>query len=128
MLPNGLGAIVVNRGSGTLTILAAVPTTAVAPEPPKPITEVELAIYPTPSNGAATLAYALPTRGTVTLEIYDVQGRLVRQLVNEMVPAGRHTVTWTGEDRAGGRAATGVYLARLRAGGRELHKRIVWLR
>jgi hypothetical protein len=52
----------------------------------------------------------------------------MQRLVDGVVPAGRHSTSWTGIDRSGARAGAGIYLVRLRAGGRELHKRIVWLR
>ena len=48
--------------------------------------------------------------------IVDLQGRLVRSLVAEHRPAGPNSAAWNGLDDRGRRAASGVYLARLRAG------------
>jgi hypothetical protein len=68
---------------------------------------------PNPFNPATTIAYELPAQGTVTLRIYDVGGKLVRNLVDAVQPEGRHTITWSGVDDAGRRAVSGVYLYRL---------------
>jgi hypothetical protein len=48
--------------------------------------------YPNPSGGVTTIGYSLPARAHVTLSLYDMQGRLVRQLVDKLIDAGSHTV------------------------------------
>jgi flagellar hook assembly protein FlgD len=49
----------------------------------------------------------------VQLHIFDVQGRLVRSLIDEVRAEGAHTVTWDGQTDRGGRAASGTYIYRL---------------
>jgi len=71
---------------------------------------------PNPFNPATTIAFALPGNEHVRLAIYAVDGRLVRTLVNGDLGAGRHEVTWRGDDDAGRRVATGAYFYALRAG------------
>jgi flagellar hook assembly protein FlgD len=51
----------------------------------------------------------------VVLSIYDVSGRLVRNLVNGAVPAGHHVVTWDACDESGRRVTSGVYFYRMTA-------------
>ena len=71
---------------------------------------------PNPFGSATSIDYAVPAGGAdVRLSVYDVSGRLVRTLVNEPRPAGRHTATWDGRDRGGQRAAAGVYFYRMQA-------------
>jgi len=73
---------------------------------------------PNPFNPTTTLTCALPGTGPVRLRIYDVGGRLVRQLIaDETLPAGRHDVVWNGRDDSGRAVASGSYYARLEAGG-----------
>ena len=72
--------------------------------------------YPNPFNPSTTIAFRLAATGPVELGIYDLQGRLVRQLVAETLSAGSHDVVWDGRDRAGRVTGSGVYLYRLRAG------------
>jgi predicted GH43/DUF377 family glycosyl hydrolase len=68
---------------------------------------------PNPFNPATKIAYEVPGRGRVTLRVYDVNGKLVRELVDDEQPAGPHAVTWNGQDSAGRRVVSGVYLYRL---------------
>jgi hypothetical protein len=67
--------------------------------------------YPNPFNPSTTIRYSLPDASHVTLNIYDITGRLVEQLVNQNTPAGYHTVTW---DASG--YSSGIYFARMQAG------------
>lgn len=67
---------------------------------------------PNPFNPQTTLHYDLPAAGRVRLAVYDVRGRLVRELVNGERPAGRHTVALDARD-----LPSGVYLVRLTAPG-----------
>jgi len=69
---------------------------------------------PNPFNPATSIRFDVPSvSGVVTLRIYDVNGRLVRTLVNGALPAGRKTVGWEGLNDAGSPAATGMYFYRL---------------
>ncbi|MCB1184874.1 carboxypeptidase regulatory-like domain-containing protein [bacterium] len=82
-----------------------------------PVTRVALGRnHPNPFNPRTSLRFSLPARQEVSLKVYDVNGRLVRTLVAEMRDAGVHTVVWNGEDDRGGRAASGLYFARLVSG------------
>jgi hypothetical protein len=59
--------------------------------------------------------WTLPAASQTRLRLYDVTGRLVATLVDGPLPAGRHHAVWSGHDRSGRTAATGVYFARLEA-------------
>lgn len=64
----------------------------------------------------------------MTLDIYGVQGRVVRRLVSEHLPRGAHEVNWNGSDDGGHAVSTGVYFVRLVAGEKVLTRRIVLLK
>ena len=72
---------------------------------------------PNPFNPQTSVSFNLPRDGRASLEVYDVSGRLVRTLVDGNLPAGDHSVTWSGDDDDGRGVATGTYLLRLRQGG-----------
>lgn len=72
---------------------------------------------PNPLNPATVIAFSVPRDGAVRLQVFDLQGRVVRTLVDGMRPAGRHEVSWDGRDERGGQAASGTYLYRLVAAG-----------
>jgi len=69
--------------------------------------------FPNPFNPSTVIRFSLPGAGPVSLSIYDVNGRIVRTLVDETLRAGQHEVTWDGRDAAGHEVASGVYLVRL---------------
>jgi flagellar hook assembly protein FlgD len=52
----------------------------------------------------------------VNLAVYDLQGRLVRQLLESSPGGGSHSVVWDGLDSHGARVASGIYLYRLTSG------------
>jgi flagellar hook assembly protein FlgD len=65
----------------------------------------------------------------VSAQIYDVTGRLVKTLHEEqMVQPGSHSLSWDGTTSLGGRAASGVYLLKLRAGEAQFVERVVLIR
>jgi hypothetical protein len=68
-------------------------------------------VSPNPFNPVTTISFSLPEAARVTLNVYDVTGRQVAQLVNGLTDAGAHQVTFDGSN-----LASGVYLYRLTAG------------
>jgi hypothetical protein len=91
-------------------------------------TALSMSNYPNPFNPATTIEYALPGTADVTLGVYDSAGRLVVVLESGVRSAGTHQVDWDGHDATGGRAASGVYFYRLRAGDHSLTKKLVLLK
>jgi len=77
---------------------------------------LSLACAPNPSARGTTLHYTLPRRSTVSLEVYDVRGRLVRALQSGSFAAGDHEAYWDGRAMSGTRAGAGVYFVRLATG------------
>jgi hypothetical protein len=73
--------------------------------------------YPNPFNPTTNFDFTLPLDKQVSVKIYDVNGRLVRTLVNnELRSAGTHTVSWDGRDAAGQMVASGNYIYTLEYG------------
>jgi M6 family metalloprotease-like protein len=83
--------------------------------------------YPNPFNPTTTISFSLPGAAHVDLSIYDVEGRLVRTLIEENLPGGARTVAWEGRDWKGNRVGSGMYFYRLKAGKRELVRKMVFL-
>ena len=70
--------------------------------------------YPNPFNPLTMINFELANTTMVELRIYDLQGRLVKVLVDsEPMVAGSHEMAWDGRDTRGGGVAAGVYLYRL---------------
>ncbi len=72
---------------------------------------------PNPFNPRTIISFELARTGPVSLNIYDLRGRLVRTLVDSDLPAGYHDVTWDGLDRSGKMSASGVYFTKLETDG-----------
>ncbi len=101
-------------------------STEVGRQPAIPET-YSLAAFPNPFNSQVTIQYQLSGRGTVRLEICNLQGRALCTLVDGLQNSGPHTVQWDG--RSGGRpAASGIYLIRLRTHAGKEVRRIVLAR
>jgi len=84
--------------------------------------------FPNPFNPTTGIEFGLSARMAVTLRIYDAAGRLVRTLVDETMPAGKHVKMWDGRTSAGAEAASGIYFYRLEAGTFWQTKKMVLLR
>ncbi len=84
--------------------------------------------WPNPFNPTTTLSFRLDAGGPVTLRVYDLQGRLVRTLVDTHLTAGRHQTRWDGRDHDGRSVPAGVYLARLEDGWRWRSRQLVLLK
>jgi hypothetical protein len=69
--------------------------------------------FPNPCGSKTTIPYALPTPSRVSVEIYDLRGQRVRQIVHEAKEAGYYAVTWDGRNDAGRRAGSGTYICRM---------------
>lgn len=86
--------------------------------------------YPNPFNPRTTIRFDLPQESTVTLNIYDVSGRLIRQLIapdQEQIP-GRYSVVWDGTDERGQHVRSGMYLYVLQTGTFQDVKRMILLK
>jgi hypothetical protein len=85
-------------------------------------------VHPNPFNPQTTISYDLASPAAVDLGIYNLKGALVRRLVSESMPAGRHQAVWNGQDDSGARVASGVYLARFIAGGHRDVEKVVMVK
>jgi hypothetical protein len=71
---------------------------------------------PNPFAASTDIAFSMPEAAHVRMTVYNVQGQMVRVLRDGRLPAGRHAVTWQGDDLVGRRLAAGVYFCRLDIG------------
>ncbi len=86
---------------------------------------------PNPFNPATAISYSVPDQvatAHVAIRVYDIRGRLVRVLVNEVKSAGRYTVFWDGTDQSGRKVASGVYICRMKADGSVFTRKMVLLK
>lgn len=89
-------------------------TAAPLPAPPPPAEARLDQNAPNPFNPTTRIRYQVTKNERVFIAVYDLRGRLVRTLVNRVVPGGvERSVTWNGLDRFGMRVPSGVYYYRM---------------
>ena len=79
--------------------------------------------YPNPFNPGTNIGFQVTGHGFVSLKVYDVLGREVATLVNEVMEPGRYEKTWDGSA-----AGSGVYFYRLRSANATITKRMLLIR
>lgn len=84
--------------------------------------------YPNPFNPATTIDFDLPASSFVSLRIYNVNGELVRTVVENEMTAGRKSKRWNGRDADGRAVASGVYFYRINAGEFEKTRKMILMR
>ncbi len=72
--------------------------------------------YPNPVSSRTTINYSIGSNVNVNLNVYDITGREVRNLVNTMQTPGTYKIQWDGRDNRGELVSNGTYFYRLIAG------------
>ncbi len=89
----------------------SIPVIPFAPHP-SPAAGV-LGVAPNPMANSCTFAFELASPGSTTVRVFDVSGRLVRTLLDEQLPLGRHSAVWDARGDHGQVVANGVYFYRI---------------
>jgi len=92
--------------------------------------------YPNPFNPTTAISYQLPALSgvegsvvsDVSLKVYDLLGREVATVVNEVGTPGKHTAVWNGKNDRGETVSSGIYLYQLRAGSSVMTRKMVLLK
>lgn len=77
--------------------------------------QLHLANYPNPFNASTNILYSLPQAGHHTLRIFDLEGRMVKELISGYAPMGENSLTWNGLDALGHPVPSGIYLCRIQS-------------
>jgi len=80
----------------------------------KPLGVVLHPNYPNPFNPSTTISFDVRKSADVRIDIYNIKGQKVRDLVNGFYNAGKHSVVWNGLDDTGIDVSSGVYFYRIR--------------
>lgn len=84
--------------------------------------------YPNPFNPVTNISYSIKEKGTVTIDIYNIKGRLVKNLVNDVKSAGSHKETWTGINNAGQEVGSGIYFYKMRTNTTSATKKMILMK
>lgn len=84
--------------------------------------------YPNPFNPVTTIRYHLPVESKVKIVVYDLTGREVATLINDLQSGGFHTIHWNGTDATGNQVATGMYFYRLITADKSITRKMILLK
>ncbi|RKY90738.1 MAG: hypothetical protein DRQ13_12240, partial [Ignavibacteriae bacterium] len=117
-----------SRGGGRtlITSVEADDTKSFIPE-----SEILINNYPNPFNPNTIIAFTIPydlTNSFTELKIYNLQGRLIKTLVNEVLPAGNYLSKWDGKNENGNQVASGVYIYNLKIAHRQKSGKMTLMR
>lgn len=120
-----------SSGSNSLAIYTLGITTSPVDKASNEVLPGQIALeqnYPNPFNPITTIEYSIPTPGAVTVQVFDVTGRLVKTLISESQTAGKHTTQWNGSDESGCRVSSGAYFYVVRDGNTALARKMIVLK
>jgi hypothetical protein len=136
LVADGARALLLRPGAATIVAVEE------GPAPPRAV-PLAVSVTPNPMGSSAEIrvfdasarvgAVGAPGAGAVEVEIFDVQGRLVRRIRGASAAAGGSSVSlvrlrWDGRDDRGRRLGSGRYWLRVRAGAREAARSVLILR
>jgi hypothetical protein len=84
--------------------------------------------YPNPFNPSTTIEFTIEKTNNVALNIYNIQGELVRSLINGQLQPNSYSYSWDGRDTAGASVSSGVYIYTLINGAERQSKRMILLK
>ena len=90
------------------------------------VTPIEFALeqnYPNPFNPVTTISYSIPELSNVQVIIYDITGRKIDVLVDNLQQAGHYNIQWNGQN-----TASGMYFLKLVHGGKTQIRKMMLLK
>jgi hypothetical protein len=69
--------------------------------------------YPNPFNPTTTIQFNLNKASNVKVDIFNVEGKLINQIVNNYKKAGTHKISWDGTNSKGEKVSSGTYFYRI---------------
>ncbi len=95
---------------------------------PQDIEQVEiisLSNYPNPFNPETTISFNLTESANVYLDIYNIQGQLVKRLISDNLEKGNHQVVWKGKNQRNQQVTSGIYFYKLHTNNSHLIRKML---
>jgi hypothetical protein len=90
--------------------------------------QLNIQVYPNPFNNRCTFEVYLQKKSVVEIVIYDMLGRVVRNIYQDPLDAGVHRLVWDGKDDRGQEMSSGMYIYQLIAGKKQLNGKLLMLK
>lgn len=90
--------------------------------------EFKIMSYPNPFNSVVKLYYSLPEAGHVTIQILNIRGRMVKEILNQFKGKGHHQTVWNGTDDHYRKVTSGLFFYEMKFNGKRLIKKMQLLK
>ncbi|RLF43746.1 MAG: hypothetical protein DRN09_04305, partial [Thermoplasmata archaeon] len=94
----------------------------------KPSEPILTDFAPNPFNAKSVMTIWLGSEAHVQADVYDISGKLIRTIENNMLPGGYHKLIWDGTDDEGKTMPSGVYMVRISIGKKHYIKKLILAR
>jgi hypothetical protein len=84
--------------------------------------------YPNPFNPSTTIEFYLPKTQNVEISIYSITGKRIKNLVNESMKMGYHTINWNATNDNGNIVSSGSYLYLVKSDGKIFTKKMLYIK
>jgi hypothetical protein len=81
--------------------------------------------YPNPFNPTTSIQYTIPSSGEVLVNIFNIQGRLIRTLFQSFQNAGNHSIVWDSRNNDGNLVSSGTYFCQVSFKNNSLVKKLL---
>lgn len=81
--------------------------------------------FPNPFSNSTTISFSLSQSQKVSIQIFDMDGKLIKTITNAEMQAGAHQFTWNAKDEKGNAISAGIYYLKLTAGSYAETKKII---
>ena len=82
-------------------------------------------IFPNPFHMETTISFLLEEKAFISIDIYNIHGKLLNRLENSFFDTGNYSLTWNGTDETGRRMPAGIYVFRFNVGSNSYNRRVV---
>ncbi|MCK4700400.1 MAG: T9SS type A sorting domain-containing protein, partial [Bacteroidales bacterium] len=82
-------------------------------------------IFPNPFNMETTISFLLEEKAFISIDIYNIHGKLLNRIENSFYDTGNYSLTWNGTDETGRRMPAGIYVFRFNVGSNSYNRRVV---
>lgn len=86
-----------------------------------------LNIYPNPASHSVEISYTLQNNEETSINIYDISGRLLKEISSGLKGRGTHILYWDRKDSLGRDVKSGIYFLRIKTQNRTINKKLVIL-
>ena len=84
--------------------------------------------YPNPFNPVTTIGFDVPNRSRLKINIFDLNGKQIKALLDESKDAGRYKINWDGTNSNGDVVSTGIYFVKFMTRDRTFNQKVLFLK